>query len=157
MADDAHSFAELLSYALNDLSWAGVHVLAGLSHVGLFLVGLIGFVFSPADLDDVVNGRVPFGLTAKLPWAANALGMIGAFVNFALYASLIKVNQITTLDFPRQLYHKRQVIILSGLTALSILCIGDLALALNLAAAAQRYELLSASFWTICVIATIAA
>ncbi|KAJ0119993.1 hypothetical protein J7T55_000844 [Diaporthe amygdali] len=153
---DAPRFAELISDAANDMSWAGAHVFAILSHAGMMLAGVICFMFSPASSDDIVRGRVPFGIASTLPSVTGMLGMMGAFLNFVLYQFLTQVNQPTALEFPRQLYHKRQSTILGGLLVLSVLCAGDLALAINLSIAARRYEQVSSAFWVIAVIATIA-
>lgn len=64
---DAPRFAELISDAANDMSWAGAHVFAILSHAGMMLAGVICFIFSPASSDDIVRGRVPFGIASTLP------------------------------------------------------------------------------------------
>lgn len=83
-------------------------------------------------------------------------GIAGALFNFGLYGMLAKLNQVTALQSPRQLYHSRQVVMLGGFCVLSFFCVGDLALAVNYSGAAKRYDVLS-SYEFAAVMATIAA
>lgn len=68
---------------------------------------------------------------------------------------LAALDQVTALQSPRQLYHRRQVVMLGGFCLLAFFCVADLALAVNFSAAARRYEVLS-SFKFGAVMATIA-
>lgn len=81
--------------------------------------------------------------------------MFGLIANFGLYRMLVALNKVTVLQSPRQLYHRRQVVMLGGFCVLAFFCIGDLALAVNYSAAAKQYEVLS-SFEFAAVVATIA-
>lgn len=116
---------------------------------------------------------VPFDVTATLPWATSAFvsntdhrllgdsansdsqGLFGAISNGVIYAWLAGVNEVTALDSPRQLYHKRRTAVIGAFLVLSFFCVGDLALAVNFSAAASTYELVS-SYWAAAVIACIA-
>lgn len=48
---------------LDGTKWAGAHILAALSHVGLAITGLFFFVFGYKGFD------APFEKAAVLPWA----------------------------------------------------------------------------------------
>ncbi|KAK7712573.1 hypothetical protein SLS64_004957 [Diaporthe eres] len=156
---------------LDDTKWAGVHILAALSHVGLALTGVFFFIFGYKGFD------APFEKAAVLPWAtipfvsrrpphnrfavredANTefQGIAGALFNFGLSGSLDTLNQVTALQSPRQLYHRRQVVMLGGFCILSFFCVGDLALAVNYSGAAKSYDVLS-SYEFAAVMAAIAA
>lgn len=135
---------------LDDTKWAGAHILAALSHVGLALTGVFFFIFGYKGFD------APFEKAAILPWATIAFGIAGALFNFGLYRSLATLNQVTALQSPRQLYHRRQVVMLGGFCILSFFCVGDLALAVNYSGAAKSYDVLS-SYEFAAVMAAIAA
>lgn len=156
---------------LDDTKWAGAHTLAALSHVGLALTGVFFFIFGYKGFD------APFEKAAILPWATvpfvsrhpplnrcavregtntESQGIAGTLFNFGLYGALVTLNQVTALQSPRQLYHKRQVAMLWGFCVLSFFCVGDLALAVNYSGAARRYDVLS-SYEFAAVMAAIAA
>lgn len=56
-------------------------------------------------------------------------------MNLYSFGKLLVLKQPTALDYPRELYHKRQVTLLGGAVVLLLCCVGDLGLALTHSAA----------------------
>ena len=82
-------------------------------------------------------------------------GIFTALLNSGAYAWLAKANEVTPVDSPRQLYHKRQTAVTIAFLVLSFSCLGDLALAVNFSDAASNYQK-SSLLWPAAVIACIA-
>lgn len=59
-------------------------------------------------------------------------------MNGVYFRRLLKLKQPTALDFPRELYHKRQITLLGGVLVLVLSCAGDLGLAANHNAAHRK-------------------
>lgn len=67
--------------------------------------------------------------------ARGSQGMLGTSMNLYSFRKLLVLKQPTALDYPRELYHKRQVALFGGVVVLLLCCAGDLGLAITHSAA----------------------
>lgn len=57
--------------------------------------------------------------------------MLATCISLYSFQRLLVLKQPTALDYPSELYHKRQVALLGGVMVLLLCCAGDLALAIT--------------------------
>lgn len=151
------------------MSLESAHTLVLGCHIGLVLCGILFFF---ASFIYTFEGGMPDHAIIVYPWLAAALvsnsnshelyyrridsnsqGIVGASVNSFLFAFLYKVNQPDATEFPRTLYHRRQIVLICSLSFLSVLCAGDVGLFLKIATLGRFYF----STTIICLIALVAA